>query len=168
MCLALGGKQVEDVTEYEDIEYYIACDDTESFRRTFSVMVALGTAKYIVTSRWMIESFEAKEVLPAHSYLVPDSVTKAKYGFSISTTLANAKSNRPGGLLSDKYVYCSSGALGIRDAGSAGPPSSSRPSASGRALRAGTWRRCTTRGPTSGASAGRPPLPGPLRRRRRQ
>ena len=112
MCLALGGKQVEDVTEYEDIEYYIACDDTESFRRTFSVMVALGTAKYIVTSRWMIESFEAKEVLPAHNYLVPDSVTKARYGFSISTTLANAKSNRPGGLLSGKYVYCSPGTLG--------------------------------------------------------
>ena len=61
MCLALGGKQVEDVTEYKKIEYYIACDDNESFRRTFSLMVALGTAKYIVTSRWIIESFEAKK-----------------------------------------------------------------------------------------------------------
>ena len=41
--------------------YYIACDDNESFIRTFSLMVALGTAKYIVTSRWIIESFEAKK-----------------------------------------------------------------------------------------------------------
>ena len=112
MCLALGGKQVEDVPKYKNITYYIACDDIESFKRTFSTMAALGTAKHIVKSSWLIESFEAKQVLPVHNYLVPDNITQEKYGFSISTTLINAESNRPGGLLLGKYVYCSSGALG--------------------------------------------------------
>ena len=61
MCLALGGKHVEDVPGYKSITHYIACDDDESFKRTFSTIAAFGTAQHIVKSSWLIKSFQTKK-----------------------------------------------------------------------------------------------------------
>ena len=116
MCLAIGGKPVEDISEYGKITHYIACDNEDTFARTFSTMAAFGTATHIIKSGGLIDSFNAKRVLLASDYYLSDSTAQEIYGFSISTTLDNAKSNRPGGLLSGKYVYCSSGTLGKSNA----------------------------------------------------
>ena len=107
MCLDIGGTPVENLADYHKVNCFIASDDNESFNRTVKSIAAFGCPDTMVTSRWMVDSINNRGGVSIDNYRVLDSTTHAKYGFSISETLANVKSNRPDGLLSGKHIYIS-------------------------------------------------------------
>ena len=103
--MAIGGTPVENLSDFGKVDYFIASDDNASFIRTVKSIAAFGCAKKMVTARWMVDSINNGGGVSSANYRVLDNTTHAKYGFFISKTLANAKSNRPNGLLSGKHVY---------------------------------------------------------------
>lgn len=116
MVKGLGAVLVENIADAHTATHVIASDEKTSMRRTPKLMIALCSTENIVSLNWLVESAEAKKLLPCRDYVIADAHAEKKYGFSMKKTLKTIESRRSR-LLEGWSVYVCKGVAGNKAPG---------------------------------------------------
>ena len=114
MVQNLGGVVIESINEASSATHVIGGDDSNPFRRTPKLMVALCSTSNILHLDWLIASKRQNRFLETRPYLLlRDRLGEKNYQFNMKETLQNGKMRREeGGILSGWRIYVAKNVAG--------------------------------------------------------